>query len=238
MNCRPSCVQECPPVTEGTRCADYRKQLQRRAAQLGQEAGVDVPFRLQKLGVPADAILALRKLQPTRSLDAARRFLSAQRDIARTLLLAGTRGVGKTVAAAYVLADHVRKHDWNGGVSGGKQLAPFVWASAAEVTAETDFGRVSPEWLEGLRHARLLVLDDLGEDGTVVGMAALADLLKLRHEKRRATVITSNLPVDPPKDKPGASCLRKRYGDSWFARLAVAAIAPALINEPSLRRRP
>lgn len=234
MNCRPSCATECPHTTDGTRCADYRRELQERAKQIGSEAAVDVPYRLQRLGVPTDAIIGLRKASSTAAIASAKRWEGVPRHLARTLLLAGPRGIGKTVAAAYVLAGYVRKHDWNSAPSGGKTHPPFVWACASEVTAVTDFGRVAPEWVEGLKACQLLVLDDLGEDGTVPGVAALADVLKTRHEKHRATVITTNLPVDAPDGKPS---LRSRYGDSWYERLKVAAIAPNLFGEKSLRKK-
>jgi DNA replication protein DnaC len=229
FNCREECSYECPPVTCGTRCRLYREQLQRRAAQLGHEAGVDVPFRLQKLGVPADNILALRKATDTKALEGAKRFLTAPKDLVRFLVLVGPHGAGKSTAAAYVLAEAVRRHDWNSQASGGRQTEPFVWTNAAEVTSVVDFGRVAPEWVEGLKRASLLVLDDLGKDGTEVGLAALRDVLTYRHEKQRRTVVTSNL---APSD------FKARYGESWYERLKSAAMVPDLRNEKSMRKRP
>jgi DNA replication protein DnaC len=220
-------------MTPAQRREAYHAELRARAAQLGSGATNDTPWRLSRLGVPADAIVGLRGALETKSIEAGKRFVSAPRDIARTLLLSGPRGAGKTVAAAWVMAQFMKRHDFNSMPSGGKQYPPFVWCSASEVTAVTDWGRVDPDWLDGLKHAGLLVLDDLGEDGTAPGVSALADVLKLRHEKRKPTVITTNLPVDAAK---GPS-LRERYGDSWFERLKVAAIAPNLTTEKSLRRK-
>jgi hypothetical protein len=191
-------------------------------------SAVDVWYEMAHLGVPPDAVLSVRKGWDTTALSAAKKFEIAPADIARTLVLAGARGCGKTTAAAHVVWHWARGHSWNNQASGGKQHRPCVWVDAAEVTAQTDFGRVDPEWLEGLRRAKLLIIDDLGEDGTQPGLAALADVLKARHEWRRRTVITSNLSL--PK-------MEQRYGESWYERLRVAALAPDLRQAKSLRNK-
>src|SRR6185312_7454202 len=178
-------------------------------------------------GVDEDAIDGLRKSAVTRSLGAAKRFVVADPSDTRTLVLAGARGVGKSVAAAHVIGEWLRKNDVNSRPSGGKWFPPVVWCRASQVTRETDFGRVDADFLYGLERSHLLVLDDLGEDATVPGLAALTDILKIRHEKRRLTVITSNLWPD---------MLKTRYGESWFDRLKTAAIVPDLRGEKSLRK--
>lgn len=215
--------------TPDERMAAYRDEFKRRQTELAGEAAVDVPYRLQQLGVPQDAIMAVRNPRETSALDGARRFLGAQRDLLRTLILGGPHGVGKSVAAAFVLAHAVRHHDWNSQPGGGRANAPFVWAHAAELTQQTDFGRVSPDWLEGLRRCAVLVLDDVGKDATAPGVTALTDLLTYRHEKRRATVVTSNLDVD---------ALKERYGLAWYERVKVASLVPNLAAEKSLRKKP
>lgn len=210
--------------TPEERLADYKRQIDAAKARMG----TDVPYKLQQLGVPADAIMRSRQPLHTGAISAAMRFRDADRSLFSVLLLAGERGVGKTVAAAWVLGKAAGEYAWNEMASGGVQHPPFVWAHASEVTSETDFGRVSPEWLEGLKRCRLLVLDDLGREGTPVGRTALRDVLVTRLEHRRPTVLTSNLKLDE---------LRREYGESWFVRLATAAIAPDLRDEKSLRVR-
>lgn len=220
----------CPPVPmgAGTRCRVYREELEAEVRRRSAQDGVDVWRELAKLGAPADALVACRKPWDTVALEAARRFESAPRDMIRTLLLAGPRGCGKSVAATHVLWHWGRNYQWNSAPSGGKQWRPAIWCDASEVTGQTDYGRVDPSWLQELERAKVLVLDDLGEDGTQPGLAALTSVLKARHEARRATVITSNLALP---------ALALRYGASWYERLKVAAIAPDLRQAKSLRRR-
>lgn len=230
-----SCQHDCPPrVASGSRCKLYRDALERRAEERDRHGSVDVPRKLVSLGVPADAAYAAKAPDDSGALRAAKRFHVANRAETRELVLAGPRGVGKSVAAAWLLGQWVKAYDWQGQPSGGRYVPPFVWTPAADVVRVVDFGKVPKEWVEGLMDCRLLVLDDLGEDFTAVGVGTLADILKQRNDRRRATVITSNLPVDAAKDKPS---LRSRYGDSWFERLRITAIVPDLSKEQSLRRR-
>lgn len=208
--------------------AEYNEQLRRRGLELESGSAPDVPYRLQKLGVAADAILGLRSLRTTAAVDAARRFVKSDPAEKRVLLLAGARGIGKTVAAACVLSAFVRRHDWNAQPSGGRQRPPFMWVHASEVTAETDFGRVDPFWVESLKLCRLLILDDLGKEGTVPGLGALRDVMVHRMEKQRLTVITCN---------EGIAEVTERYGESWLSRMAAFCLMPDLVSEKNLRAR-
>lgn len=219
----------CPPVELGSRCRRYQSELTRANERQAEGSGTDFLQELLKLGAPPDAVLSLKKPWDTNSILAAKKFEAAPRDLIRTLILAGPRGCGKSVAAAHVLHDWAKDYRWNSQPSGGKTWRPAIWANAAEVTAQTDFGRVDPDWLEGLERAQILVVDDLGEDGTTPGLGALTNLLKARHEARKPTVITSNLSLP---------AMAMRYGTSWYERLKVAAIAPDLRQAKSLRERP
>jgi DNA replication protein DnaC len=158
----------------------------------------------------------------------AKRFLVASRHEARTLTLVGPKGVGKSVAAAYVLADWVRHYAWNDQPSGGRQLAPAIWVKASKLTQLADYGRIDTDWMDAARLAQVVVVDELGHDSTPVGMAALTDLLTARHEARKRTVVTANM---APED------LAKRYGEAWYDRLRNASIVPDLRQEKNLRRR-
>ncbi len=207
---------------------EYRQLIRRRQEELAGGNAVDIPYKLQQLGVPRDAIKGAIAPITTVALDAARRFNSAPRETKRSLILVGHHGVGKSVAAAFVMAHWAKHYDWNSMPSGGKQFAPAFWCHAAELTSATDFGKVDPEWLEGLKRCQLLVVDELGHEGTLPGLSALRDVLTLRHEKHKATVITSNLAPDD---------FKSRYGDSWYERLKVAALVPDLRKEKSLRKK-
>lgn len=222
-----------------TRCpvlADLRKTPAQRMAEYADEVqrarlvtSIDVPHKLQQLGVPYDAVSAARKPQHNVAMSAAMRFRDADVTSARMLILAGDYGVGKSTAAAWLLGKAVERFDWDNVPSGTKLLSPFLWTHASEVTSEIDFGRVSPDWLTSLRKARYLVLDDLGKDATQVGRTALRDVLVERLDKHRPTVITSNL---------GPEQLRSAYGDSWFERAKAFAMVPDLSKEKSMRAKP
>lgn len=223
---------DCPIIREfrmpaEQRQEEYRKLLRAKQAEFEGGAVADIPYRLQQLGVPHDALRALRNSLDTVALKWAHEFCGAPGAVTRTLVLGGPRGIGKTVGAAAVLFAWAKTHDWNSGVSGGKQHAPAVWMNAQEITQATEYGQVDQQWLEGCRMCRVLVVDDLGKDSTAPGLAALSSLLTERHDKLRKTIITSNM-------LPGE--LAKRYGDSWFERLKTAAIVPNLANEKSLRK--
>lgn len=207
---------------------EYRAQLQARLSDLAAESGVDVPYRLQRLGVPADVILALRKTEERLALDWAKKFVLADRQVARFLVLSGPRGIGKSVAAGWVLAQGIRRYDWNAKPSGGKAREPFVWAKAVEVSAHTEFGRVNAEWLEGLKFARILVVDEMGHEDSAKSSTALRDVLIFRYERSAPTVLTGNM--SPQQFK-------SRYGASWFDRMASAALMPDLGEEKSMRQR-
>lgn len=215
-------------MTPAEHQAAYREEIARHLSRLGQSP-VDVPRRLQKLGVPFDVILAIRAPRQRLALDWAKKFILAPKEVIRFLVLAGPRGIGKSVAAGWALADAVKRYDWNAAPSGGRQWEPFVWAKAADIASVTEFGRVDPDWLEGLRRCRLLVVDDMGHEATAPGLTALRDVLIARHEKRFPTVLTSNL--TPQK-------FQERYGDSWFDRMASASMFPVLGEEKSMRKRP
>lgn len=229
----------CPVMAEfrkprAERLAAYRAEID--AAKL--RVGVDVPYKLQQCGVPYDALAALRR-QPkeTRCMDFARRFLAAPRNLMRTLVLVGTNGVGKSTAAAYVLGDFVKRYPWNEGASGVAKHQPFRWVHSSEITSETDFGKVDPAFLEGLKKAECLVIDDLGKDATTPGLAALRDVMVVRHEKCRPTIVTSNLPPESPPSRPDAPSFKGLYGVSWYERLKVSAMVPDLRSETNLRAR-
>lgn len=208
--------------------ARYREELRTRAAER-DEAPDDraVAARMAKLGVPGDAISALDHLDPGPAEDAARRYLRAQWNIVPFLFLAGGVGVGKTVAAALVFADAVRKHPWNNEATGSNEN-PLVFIRASRLTSLTDWNADHARWLDQLLAARLLVLDDLGDEGTGPAVQRVTDLLLARCDKKRRTVITSNLT---------AEALKRRYGEALFDRIRTMSIAPNLAGLKSHRKK-
>lgn len=138
--------------------------------------------RLDALGLELEykfhqRILLDRDLKPTRSLVTVQRWLP-RRDVPPMLVLNGNRGCGKSGAAAWAIAN------W-------EQSAH--WCSAADLIRvfSGNFGDALKRQ-DTLKHARLLVLDDVGTEGDAVRMcSALVELLDER--KQRKTIVTTNL---------------------------------------------
>jgi hypothetical protein len=214
-----------PPDEHRNRLRDeYLNDLRDRASR--REQGLDprdLPYHLQKLRVPTDAIIALRNPQDTPALIGARRFIQAPWRLTLFLFLSGPTGVGKSVAAALTTWDYVRRFPPNNAPTGTAD--PVVWAEASELTRASGF--VEPVRLRAMKVAQLLVLDDAGEESTEMGRAALVDLAKDRDAAGRRTVITTNL---RPED------FRRRYGDPLAERIKAKGVLPSLWNSKSMRK--
>jgi DNA replication protein DnaC len=138
--------------------------------------------RLEALGIELEKsthrqIVADSGLKDTTSLVAVKRWLTSQHDWPMAVL-SGNRGCGKSVAAAYVVANWDRS---------------AAWSSAPDLIRvfSGNFGDQLKRQ-EVLKKARLLVLDDIGTEGDATRMcAALVELLDER--KQRKTLITTNL---------------------------------------------
>lgn len=209
----------------------YREELRARAAQ--RDRGMepqDLAYRLQRIGVPAEDILALRgPLEDTSALQAAKKFLAAPREAALNfLLLVGGPGVGKTLAASYVLRDEARRFDWNGQAGGGVTVEPLQFIRAGELTRIDTRDRLDTQRLNGMAKCRLLVLDDAGDEGGPIGRDALVEMLLRRDANGRRTVVTTNLTAER---------FAELYGKPLMDRIRVRGIAPNLTKEKSRRKR-
>jgi hypothetical protein len=114
-------------------------------------------------------------------------------DHARTLLLVGPTGRGKSFAATWAIAE-----------GGG------AWLAAADCRV-AEWNDLRPR----AAGARLLVLDDLGRESTDWSARELADLLELRHNRGLRTIVTSNLPTRKLAERYGER-LASRWGDGRF----------------------
>jgi DNA replication protein DnaC len=138
--------------------------------------------RLEALGIELEKtthrqVVSNVGLKDTTSLIAVKRWLTSQSNYPMAVLT-GNRGCGKSVAAAYVVANWDRS---------------AAWSSAPDLTRvfSGHFGDALKRQ-ETLKRARLLILDDVGTEGDAVRMcAALVELLDER--KQRKTLVTTNL---------------------------------------------
>ena len=126
---------------------------------------------------------------------------------ARTLHLLGPTGRGQSHAATWTLAE----------------LAG-VWLPATEVRVagwDEHRAKAAP--------ARLLVIDDLGREGSSWASRELADLLELRHNRGLRTITTSNLTDEQLRQTYGERCA-SRWSDPDLSRTVV-------VLGPDLRSR-
>lgn len=206
----------------------YHQELRERAAERDSAPTErETASRLVKLGAPGDAIAVVSKPDDGPAIEGARRFIRAPYNVITFFMLLGSTGVGKTVAATFVLADFARKYRWNEQPTGSNEN-PALFVKAARLTSLTDWNADHARWLDQLIGARLLVLDDLGDEGTPSAIQRVTDLLLARADKRRRTVLTSNL---------DAKSFERRYGAALFDRLRTMSITPSLAGLKSHRKR-
>jgi len=186
----------------------YKAECSARALEREQAiTPTETAERLRRAGFPVQAVSALRALEPREALDEAKRFVEDR--AALFLVMLGDRGRGKTVGAAYVAQDVARRFNWE-QPSGGFQLEPFRCIPASTVTRLSAFSQTDTELLNALERCLLLVVDDMGDEGTDMGRGALVDLLIRRHSKGRRSVLTSNLRGD---------AFKARYGEALADRI-------------------
>ena len=152
----------------------------------------------------------------TTSLGAARRFLADERLWCLTLL--GGHGAGKTMAAEWLVVEAALAG--LGANDGARQvITPFGLRDAA----------FDPEERRRLQQRRVLVVDDLGCEGSDRdGLLrwVVFEILDHRWRHCRKTVITSNL---------GPSAFQRFYGRRVTERLTSAGLCISIAG-PNLRR--
>lgn len=235
LNSGPRALSECPVMLEQRALkapggvarvrAEYDELCRDAAARA--DGGPDkaaVNEALHKLGVPVQAIEALAKPRETEALDWARRFDGNA--LAKMLAYFGPTGTGKTTAGAWVLREDIRRD--KGGTPSGALRQPRMFVEARALTRLATFDSSAETWLEAMRNTRLLLLDDLGEEATESGKAAVLDLLLTRLARGRRTVVTSNVRLE---------ALGRRYGAPLVDRLNAQALLPDLSRGKSMRAR-
>lgn len=126
---------------------------------------------------------------------AVERFLEDKK--LRLLVLGGSTGRGKTVAATWL----------------AMRLDSTWWISAKDV-------RVGDAW-DAMRSRALkaanLVIDDLGQERMEWASGELGSLIESRFDKGRRTLVTTNLP--PTTNEQRVKTFASVYGDRLFSRL-------------------
>lgn len=198
------------------RLRDLGEAWDRRVAREGAPAhgseAAKLEWRMKRLGVPQEAIKNLRAPWKTRAREAAEEFASAPHKQDRFLLLAGDRGLGKTVAAAWLVRQQLQ--DGQPGC---------FWVPATAFTSMSAY-EGEPERLE---RVTFLVVDDLGRESEK-GLARnmLSGVLMRRYEQLRRTVLTTNASV---------ADVQALYGAALWDRIRTGMVVP--LEGPSMRTR-
>lgn len=173
--------------------------------------------KLANTGAPERCAVAIAAgLNATTATAAVETFMASDKTF---LLLSGSPGCGKTLAACVALKD------------GGR------FARAVEVSRLSLFDAEDRANFDALKKTRLLVLDDLGAEMLHDGWRpALDELLDYRYGAMKPTILTTNLPPTS-EDEARTASFRGRYG----ARIADRIRHDGLVEkcgDKSLRVRP
>lgn len=175
--------------------------------------------KLERSGIGDRTLDALKAPQDTEAMQAVKRWRA---DSSKTwLVLCGSKGAGKTVAAASVAREAI------------------VTGSTAELYPVTKLAKLSgfaagADDMERLKQVGVLVLDDAGTEVlNDWAKAQLFELIDYRHENYGRTIITSNL-LWRPRDGQG---LEARLGERIVDRILQAGSVVQLSAE-SKRRKP
>lgn len=155
------------------------QESQEAEAKAAERALRRATTRLANSGAGERSLEAAAQPGPTPALEAVRAWMATPS--AHWLVLAGGKGIGKTVAATWAVREAIR---------GGTTAA---FRRHAEVLVLSDFDSGAAEW-QRLKSVGLLVLDDVGvENLTPRGQAKTDELLDARHECLGRTILTTNL---------------------------------------------
>jgi hypothetical protein len=207
--------------------AKYHVELKAAADRADEKPSAgDVIWRVQRMGVPATALFAVRNEKPTQILTVAKDWWASDRRTFPVLVMAGDVGTGKTTAAAWCAVEWARAYPWNKLPTGSNE-APMVWLDGPRLRELGAFGEEAANTLAAAATADLTIVDDAGREGDRRALEALSDVLTERTDKRRSTILSSNL-----KGKEFVA----RYGTALADRLRAVAVMPGIKGE-SMRVR-
>jgi len=218
-----------------------RERAERVAAREREEAvmaekreSAERKLRLVQRGIPAkdvDALLA-GGLRDTSALGISRGWWESESSV---LVLSGTRGCGKTTAAAWVVAQDPKPsplHElyMEGVLRGRPDMGKRKNPMFLDVTKLQRASRYDEERMAEIEYASTLAIDDLGlEYADAKGsFTALFDgLFNTRYAEQLKTVITTNLT---------ATDFKARYGERVADRIRECGRFVEL-SDPSMRGR-
>lgn len=147
---------------------------------------------LKKAGCGQRNIDALRRGKDTLAIRSAEDWLKGDETF---LLLCGPPGVGKSVAATYVLWLHLQTK-----TSFIKERIGYV--RAVDIAQWQLFATASADKLDRLKRLEVLVIDNLGSEVTSdVFRQIMFDIIDARYSEGLKTVLTTNLPLSKEGNK-------------------------------------
>lgn len=183
-----------------------------RIERLEREAQVpraDVVDReLRRCGVPDEVLAAARSPK----LDTTREAIAGVREWAETprserlscILLTGSTGTGKSVAAAWTSIRYAQQRRWwQGQPSGQAPRVAYAWLHGPALTSTPLVMGDLERQLERAQQAELLVIDELEVKGGKEGLLKMASLLNTRFDGGRFTIVTTNAGREELAGKPG-----------------------------------
>lgn len=182
----------------------------------------EITKRMHDWGVPDRAArIVIGGCKPTQAIDFAAQFVGDyDQDRSNILVLAGGVGVGKTIAAAWVMMQVVApafNGRFDGFASAGFGVRRFRHVSELIETGlyGGDEGKKERQLIKA---ARVLVIDDVGTEHMTDTFQTLFDgLINARYEHDGATVITTNLTSETFLSRYGRRIYdRLRGRGQWF----------------------
>lgn len=194
------------------RLAQMDASAKRREAEERRKAETELRIHLVECGCPAKNLRQVldefETLDPLPSLQLARASFERNETI---LVISGSRGIGKTTAAAWWLVQH-------------REPVPYVQTSAplfVEVGLLARYDRYNKAEMRSLNRARALVIDDLGweyVDSKGAFASLFSEVINARYAAELPTLITTQLPAeDNPKTKQKG--FKSRYGERVADRI-------------------
>ncbi len=198
-----------PEVAERVAKQEAEREAEEQAERAAESAYRERARRSAMLerGIPAKDLARILDggLQETAALDEARRFLATP--AARLLVLSGTRGCGKTTAAAWITAqscpDPCRREEDRGEYRPARyqdlDVGKWPWPLAprfVDVSRLARLSRYEDATMRPLEECSMLAIDDLGmeyADAKGFFTSLLDGLINARYAADLRTVITTNL---------------------------------------------
>lgn len=217
--------------------ARVQAERDKLAAEEAARAHWEERARLEGRGIPAKYIdhLLAGKLLDTTAMQTARAFLGDPE--MRILVLSGSKGCGKTLAASWIAAQESPDVFFDRA----RYRATPVWPNdlhprfidAAQLAR---LPRYESEIMVPLERCSMLVIDDLGmeyADKKGAFHSLLDGLINSRYAARVRTVITTNVSAKVNPERPGED-FKARYGERIADRIREDGRFME-IAEPSLR---